>query len=85
MAVALKRKISQFGRESKLWRSRRSRYWFEKRQTNNENEDIEIVEKSEEKGDDNDWPCWKPLTNKDTSGRISKLFYGPLFWKIGTF
>ena len=50
---------------------------LEKRQTNNENEDIEIkVEKPEEKDDDDDWSLGKPLTNKDTSGRISILFYG---------
>ena len=46
---------------------------------NNEEEELEKNEFQEEDDDDDDWlrKHGKPVTKKDTSGRISLLFYGP--------
>ena len=50
-------------------------------QTNNENKDTNIKVEEREEEDDDDWlrKHGKPITKKDTSGRISLLFYGPCF------
>lgn len=57
---------------------------LEIRQPNNEknDENIKVEEREEEdkdKDNDDDWPHGTPITKKDTSGRISLLFYGPCF------